>query len=455
MTKKEIYDVLDASVNECHVKRSSLTKTASVTDYSHLAYTKENGEKIWTKAFKEAIADNEVVLIPFSCEPYFIDETIIVPSNRVIKAENGAHIKRAEGFTYLMLRNEHNADGSFAPEPETDRDSNITIIGGLWDGGCNGYAKNLYGEGILFHGVTASMFLNHADFVTVKDVTVANSGEFAIQVGDVTNIHFENISFINCHADGIHIGGNSRIVSTKNISGNVGDDLVALNAFDWEHSSVNFGEIRCVLCEKLELDPDARYKALRILPGLYTYQDGSVSDCKITDVIIKDVKGINTYKMYFQREAHNVDDALTYGAPGKADNIYFEDIEANLDAPIDAFDTYLASDPVCGHFSVFELGSDIGKLSFENIRVTIDKEKHPMSYFMQIGAKTVRIGDREIFDPTLGGNVKKITLSGIYINGKALTEADFDKYICEINFDDIYGDGKSSSSGKIEKIKLK
>ena len=145
----------------------------------------------------------------------------------------------------------------------------------------------------------------------------------------------------------------------------------------------------------------------------------------------------------------------------KADDTRFdacqtaEDIEAILDAPIDAFDTYLTSDPVCGHFSVFELGSDIGKLSFENIRATIDKEKHPMSYFMQIGAKTVRIGDREIFDPTLGGNVKEISLSGIYINGKALTEADFDKYICEINFENIYGDGKSSSSGKIEKIKLK
>ena len=43
-----------------------------------------------------------------------------------------------------------------------------------------------------------------------KDVTVTNSGEFAIQVGDITNAHFENISFENCAADGIHIGGNSR-----------------------------------------------------------------------------------------------------------------------------------------------------------------------------------------------------------------------------------------------------
>ena len=455
MTKKEIYDVLDASVNECKIKRSSLTKTASIADYNHLVFINEKGEKIWTNAFKKVIASNEIVLIPYSDEPYFIDETIVVPSNRVIMAEKGARIKRAEGFTYLMLRNEHNADGSFVPEPETDRDSNITIIGGIWDGSCNGYTKNLYGGNGEFHGVTANIFLNHADFVTVKDVTVANSGEFAIQVGDVTNIHFENIDFINCAADGIHIGGKSRNISAKNISGNVGDDLVALNAFDWERSSVNFGEISCVLCENLTLAPDGKYKAFRIQPGKYTYSDGSVSDCSITNVIIKGVRGINTYKMYFQREAHNINDALTYGAPGQADNIYFEDIEANLDAPIDAFEPYLTGNTVNGHFSVFELGSDLGNLTFENIRVTIDKEKHPMSYFMQIGAKSIRIGDREIFDPSIGGIAKEIELSDIYINGKAMTEADIDKYICEINFEDIYGDGKSSSSGKIEKIKLK
>ena len=455
MTKNDIYSALAESADKCNKKRASLHNEASILEYKSYTTLGKNGEVIWTTAFAEALKNHSILNIPSSDEPYLIDGTIVVPSDRWIKADKDAVIKRADGFMFVMLRNENNADGSHMPEHCDCRDANITLSGGIWDGSCDGYRHTPYDESETFYGVNACIFLNHADYISVKDVTVINSGEFAIQTGDITNAVFENIYFHDCHADGLHIGGKTHYVTAKNISGDVGDDLVALNAFDWERSSVNFGEIFCVLCENLKLSPNSRYKAFRMLPGKYFYQDGTVSECKITDVIVKNVRGINTFKLYFQRDTHLIDEVSFYGAPGKADNIYFEDIEANIHSPIDALEPYLTGNPVNGHFSVFELGSEIGRVFFENICIAIDKDKNPMSFFIQAGAKSVRIGEREIFDAELCSTVEEISLSNIRLNGNPFSAEDVKKYICEIRFDDIYGDGKSSSTGKIKKIIIK
>ena len=69
-------------------------------------------------------------------------------------------------------------------------------------------------------------------------------------------------------------------------------------------------------------------------------------------------------------------------------------------------EAYVENNPINGHFATFELGSEIGYMSFENI----------------------------------------------FINGKKMKVEDADKYVCQIVFDNIYKDGRSSSVGKINKI---
>ena len=87
------------------------------------------------------------------------------------------------------------------------------------------------------------------------------------------------------------------------------DDLVALNAYDWLNSSVNFGPQRYILCEDLELvrlPGVSAYPAIRIQPAKYRYADGSIVDCAISDVIFRRVKGITTYKMYLQTPRYTI-----------------------------------------------------------------------------------------------------------------------------------------------------
>lgn len=452
MTKSEIRGVLSGIESDCKKRCSSdKSELCDVTKFKRLVYENAKGEKIWSRAFKEALGHGGKLYIPDSTEPYYIDETIVLPQGSAIVAEN-AVIKRAFDFSLVMLRNQSNADGSYMPEKSDGYDENICVIGGIWDGGCGTFCTTPYAPDDSFHGVTANIFFNHARFVRFENVTVKNAGGFAIQVGDISNSVFENIKFIGCFADGLHIGGKSEKIVARNISGEVADDLVALNAFDWERSSVNFGKISTVLCENLELSTNSPYKAMRLLPGKYFYRDGSVSECDITNVVIKSVRGIKTFKMYFQRDIHKIHETPTYGCPGFADCIYFEDIEARLDAPIDALEPYMFHDKTTGQYSVFELGSEIGHIEFENVRAEIYKNERPTAYFLQVGAKSVRVGNIEIFDPQIGGTVHNLTLKNVFADGNALCEDNADEYVTQIVFDDIYGDGRSSSCGKIEKL---
>ncbi len=451
MCKDDIYSILNKTEKEIDERISSLKNRASILDYSHLV-REEDGVKIWTDAIQEALLQNEIIEIPYSCELYYIDKTLLIPKNTRIVADSGAVIKRTKDFRLVMLRNENNADGSDYPEKDSERDMNISIEGGIWDGDCGEYCHTPYDEEGNYFGVNATIFFNHLDGLSVKNVTVRNSGEFSIQVGDLQGAIFENIRFVDCHADGVHINGNTQKIIVRNISGQVGDDLVALNAFDWERSSVNFGAISYALCENLALSEDSNYKAMRILPGRYTYKDGTASDCKIENVIIKNVRGINTFKGYFQRDRHLIEENPTYGAQGRFDNVFFEDIDVTITEPIDKMDAYVENNPVNGHFAAFELGSEIGYMSFENIKVTIDKQRSPMSFFITIGAKSIRYQKWEIFDPQIGAVADKIELRNILINGEIMQEQDADKYVCQIVFDDIYKDGRSSSIGKIKEL---
>ena len=99
-------------------------------------------------------------------------------------------------------------------------------------------------------------------------------------------------------SDGLHVNGGVENLIARNLSGHTEDDLVALNMYDWQVSSTNFGPTKTVLCENLNCEGGCR--ALRILPGIYEYADGSKVDCSLTDAIISGVKGINEYKLYLQ-----------------------------------------------------------------------------------------------------------------------------------------------------------
>ncbi len=452
--KAEIREKLRRMQLENAALTAALTDEVLLTDYAHLV---RGG--IWTDALQAALDEHEIVRIPAGL--YLIDGTVIIPSDRHIEAEDGAVIRQAEGVRVLLLRNASTADGTHAPIKSDVRDTNISIHGGRWEESWRerkGYGRTgMYDMNRSLFGVSTFMLFNNMDHLTLTDMTFAHTAGFSVQMGDIRNVHCENIEFVKCYADGLHINGNTENLITRNIYGHVGDDLVALNMYDWQNSSVNFGPMKTVLCEGLDLSADSRYKAMRIEPGTYYYADGTAVDCSLTDAIISRVRGIKTFKMYFQTPPYNtVTEQPEKGDVGSGDYIFFEDIDVDLVSPVDNMAEYMNSHPVKGTMAPFEINSNISHISFERINLKL-YDAYPMSCLLAVGPKSVRWdaaveGDAkiEVFDPYLSSTVGEAVISDVTINGEK--PEDITPYVREIRFDNLYPDVPSSGKGTIEKL---
>ena len=461
--KAEIYDALARMKEANRAAQEKLRKEASLAAYEYLTVdSQQDGQpiRIWSEAFQTALRENEILTIPRSEEPYYIDRPIVIPSNRRIVAEDGAVIRLQKGIRTLMFRNEHVADGTHKPIAAPVRDSNICIIGGRWEESLDrraGYGKSgMIDEERSFYGVSTAMLFNNLDGLTLKNMTFAHTGGFAVQAGDLSNAVMHSITFEACYADGLHLNGNLCNAWIKDIRGQCGDDLVALNAYDWQNSSVDFGPMRCVLCEDLVLLESSPYKAMRIQPGIYYYDDGSLVDCALDRIIIKNVRGIQTFKLYYQTPRYRIrSQKPERGAPGSGDWLFFENIAVDLALPIDKFGEYMNSDPLRGAFAAFEIGANIGNLFLDDIDLTLYRDRFPLSYLLCAGPKSCVTdgGMCEIFDPYVSCKIETLNLSRIRING---AEPDLvEPYIRTIEFDDINHDGNSTGKGSIGNINYK
>ena len=237
--KKKIYDKLNRAREEIETKSSELNDFVSVLEYRHLVRKgiEDNKEaEIWSDAFCAALQEHEIVYIPESDKPYYIDKSIIIPSNRRIEADKNTVVRQMSGVRVLMLRNENTMDGTKKPINGMNKDINISVSGGRWEEShCHraGYGQSgMYDEERSYFGVSACMFFNNMKNLSLKNMTFAHTAGFAVQTGDIKNAVFENIEFEECYADGLHINGNTENITVRNIKGEVGDDLVALNMYD-------------------------------------------------------------------------------------------------------------------------------------------------------------------------------------------------------------------------------
>ena len=446
--KNKITSSLSAMEKANKAEISELCDRVLLTDYAHLTKECAHG-RIWTDALQQALLEHEIVEIPSGKAPYYIDRTVIIPSGRRIEAWRAVLCLTPECRT-LMLRNEHTHDGTHAPIDTADRDRNISIHGGCFaesQAARKGYGESgRYSENNgEFFGVSTCMLFNNIDGLTLENVTFRNTAGFALQLGDAENAVFDNIWFDRCFADGLHINGGCENILARNIYGEVGDDLVALNAYDWQNSSVNFGAIRNVLCENLNLAPISRYKALRFEPGIYTYDNGESVDCSLENIVVKNVQGIKTFKMYLQTPAYEIGSEPEKGDVGTVDNFFFENVCIDLNTPIDGFPEYVLGDPVRGIFAAFELGANIGTICFENIDVTLHKDEFPLSYLICIGPKSIVCGGKEIFDPYISCRADNIEIKDLRVNGKICE--DIIPLTCSTVFNNINKDGMSSGQG--------
>ena len=455
-----------AACRATEAMQARLSDSCSLADYRSLVRV-VNGTNMWTAALQKALDEHEVVRIPQSPDAYFIDGTIVVPSNRRIEAE-GATIRLADGMDTVLMRNACAADGTLAPIPASaSRNVNIAVRGGRWEDCCTrraGYGKSGKFNSLArrrgnFFGVSSMFFFNCVSNLSVVGATFHHTGGFAVQVGDADALEFRDISFDRCFADGIHLNGNISRVLVRNVRGQVGDDLVALNAYDWQNSSVNFGPQRFVLCEDLELvrRPGVpAYPAIRLLPAKYRYDDGSVVDCSISDVIFRRVKGVMTYKMYLQTPPYAVGSSPEWGEPGSGGNLFFSDLEIDLVGPIDPIGQYASREAPRGHFGAFEFGANLTSVTFRNIDITFHADRWPLAHLATVGPKSCLLPGKdgkpamEIFDPYVSCRVGRVTLENVRAHGivpKELVHASA--------FDNVNGDGHSTGRGLIDKLEMR
>ena len=453
-------EVLSAE-RDCERLQEKLRDRCLLTDYAAQAVT-ANGTNLWARALQAALREHEIIRIPPRKEPYFLEETVILPSGRRIEAA-GATIALAAGVTTVMFRTSAAQDGTLRPIAPGSRDDNIAIVGGRWED--NSVVRRGYGRSGMFnlqprkvgnfYGVSTLFYFGNVNHVTVKDATFVRCGGFAVQAGDGDGWVFANIRFDDCFADGLHLNGNLSRIHARDVRGKVGDDLVALNAYDWLNSSVNFGPQRYVLCEDLELviRDGKGYPAIRIQPAKFRYADGSKVDCAISDVVFRRVRGIRTFKMYLQTPRYEIGKEPEWAEVGSGGNLFFEDIDVDLTAPIDLLGGYATSDPLRGHYGAFEFGANLTAITFRNVRIRFHLDDYPHGHLATVGPKSAccpaKGGKpaREIFDPYVSCTVDKVTVEGLKVEGRAP-----ERLVYPVTFSDINGDGRSTGSGMIKEV---
>lgn len=424
----------------------------NLSELEYLAVTPYKNGKIWSEAFSFALKNYEDIIIPAG--KYYVDKSLVVPQNRGIIADENAEIILIKGVKSLLLRNENVIDGSDKPIPKTAiKDENISITGGIWGEENDerlGYGKSgCFDENNSMVGVSTCFLLSNVKNLTLKNLTFRHTAGFAIQMGNISNFAVENICFDVCYADGLHINGGTENGTVKNLYGHTEDDLIALNAYDWDNSSINFGKIENLVVDGVKCDVGGNvHKSIRIQPGIYPYKSGEKEDCFVKNLTIKNVSGVACFKMYLQTPAYTAFPEKNVGV-GRMENILFENISADTSEPVDKQPNYLSGNTVTGNFATFEIGSNVKNLTFNNVKTVLNKAKYPNSYFIAVGPKTQYIAEKklELFDPYVCCTIQRINFENVYINNEK--KDDLTGFIKEISYDNLYPSALPFGKGKI------
>lgn len=427
-------------------------KKINLSELKYLAVTPYKNDKIWSEAFSFALKNYEDIIIPAG--KYYVDKSLVVPQNREIIADENAEIILIKGVKSLLLRNENVIDGSDKPIPKTAiKDENISITGGIWGEENDerlGYGKSgCFDENNSMAGVSTCFLLSNVKNLTLKNLTFRHTAGFAVQMGNISNFAVENICFDVCYADGLHINGGTENGTVKNLYGHTEDDLIALNAYDWDNSSINFGKIENLVVDGVKCDVGGNvHKSIRIQPGIYPYKSGEKEDCFVKNLTIKNVSGVACFKMYLQTPAYTAFPEKNVGV-GRMENILFENISADTSEPVDKQPNYLSGNTVTGNFATFEIGSDVKNLTFNNVKTVLNKAKYPNSYFIAVGPKTQYIAEKklELFDPYVCCTIQRINFENVYINNEK--KDDLTGFIKEISYDNLYPSALPFGKGKI------
>ena len=370
---------------------------------------------VWSAAIEQSLKEQNGVLIPEMPEPVYLDRSIIVETGSRIIVHPKTEIRMIIGDTeHCLVRNRHIVSGQHGPVvlcQGADRD--ILIEGGIWSdqknngAGPQGFRKGRDG---LMLGSQGCFVLSNVEGLTVRHVTLRDYSSFGIQIGNARNFLVEDVC-LDGTKDGVHVDGPAEFGIIRRITGPLaGDDVVALNAWDWRTSSLTFGTISDMLVQDTDVKKGAC--AIRVLPGIKMFPDGSTLPCKVSRCIFSNIRNIHSFKIYDQPNIRCVKEDYSAGI-GAVSDLFFEDIHVR---PLDLRAYYDQSKS-----GVFELCANASELYLDNIFMDYVPGPPNPAHLLNVGPKSriARIpfassGTQETFNPTASPVAEKIVIRNVF-----------------------------------------
>ena len=330
----------------------------------------------------EALAAHGWARVPRMDEALILDRPIVLSSGARLSVHPETVLRVRPGRGGCMLRNAHLANGCDAPISSI-QDHDILVEGGVWEGskrdGLPDDPDPTLRRFLSRNFLVGALFFCGAERVEMRDLTVRGSEEYAILLACCSDFTVRGIRFVDQKKDGVHVNGPAERGLIEDIEGSCGDDIVALNAWDWNTSAVSFGPIRDITVKRVRCGRGE----IRLLPGRKTYESGEQTACPVERCAFEDIEGVYTFKMYQQPNCHNAERGTLDRSdiPGDINDVTFDGIRLT-DVTDEGFGE------ICPE-GLFEMGADCHHIAISNVSLDF-----PSSVYWERGGALVSVGPK-------------------------------------------------------------
>jgi acetyl esterase/lipase len=378
-------------------------------DASGKVETRKVTAEVWTQAMQASLDAQGTLHIPARAQPYYLDGPLVLKSGQRLSADPTAEIRLKPDSNTCMVRNEHVVTLNTKPVPaDQPCDADITIEGGVWStlanaASLNGNRLGLSAKADPAFGTHGVILLQNVRHVSVKNLTIRQSRPFGVHLANAREFRIENITLEETRRDGVHVNGPASDGLIRGVRGDPHDDNVALNAWEWKNYAPSYGPIERIVIEDITGAPEgvSSTRAIRLLPGVKRFPDGSTLDCPISDVTLRRITDIREFKLYDQPnlELGRAND-FSVGV-GTLKNITFEKL--TLRQP-----------------GVIQVHAHTDRLTVRDVRLLFPVttgyhlvELGPLSQTYKAGRSEDPAKWVEIFSPDLDCTVRNVTVTGV------------------------------------------
>jgi len=308
--------------------------------------------EIWTDAIQATLDAKGSVWLPARTQPYYLDGPIVLASGQTLVADPYAEFRLKPGVNMCMVRNKTvvGCERKNFVIPDVPYDRDVYVEGGIWTtlqtmrGVDNGNAWGYPMKKDPPVGCYGAMVFNHVRGLAVRNVTIRRCHMHGIQLSDVHDYLVDGVTFQEQGRDGVHQHGCCDWGVVRNVRGDTYDDLIAVNAWDWIHTSPALGPIHHLLVERIVCNAHKPGEGangtrdIRLLPGNKRRADGSACACPISDVVVRDCSNFHHLKLYDQPNLEIGRDNDRSEPIGTFCNVYFHRLRFDLDTTMQVAD---------------------------------------------------------------------------------------------------------------------